>query len=429
MSGHSGNEQDVLEALDLLLHLDTERTRRISLLDTHAVLRALTDRIRHEHGFDVALAGLIEDRDLVLRIWSGTHHDTLHDLSVPLGLGLGGRVAAVGSPVVVGDYFGSHHITHDFDAQVRREGVAGMVGLPIGSGTTRGVIYGAHRDAAKIGDNAVDALGRLTRLATLAVDVADGAATLADSSVAAERRRIAESLHDSVGAMLFGIGSSLRRLQTEARETPSVTRQLARVEQQLSLASSSLRESVSRLRETRSDRDPGRLAAGVAESVRCFELRTGVTAGFVPVGRTPDLDPERAAVLVRAVDEALLNVEKHARARSVVVTLACSDDRVSVAVMDDGVGCPTVDPAADGRSGSPGTAATGAGLPGLRTRVQRLGGSLRLLRDEDGTTLRCDVPLPQPAAGAPGAGEGPAALHGGDAAPDAAPDAAAATNL
>lgn len=56
--------------------------------------------------------------------------------------------------------------------------------------------------------------------------------------------------------------------------------------------------------------------------------RTGVPAGFVPVGHTPELDPERRAVLVRAVDEALLNVEKYARARSVVVTLAAYDGRV-----------------------------------------------------------------------------------------------------
>lgn len=400
MSGHSEREQEVLEGLDLLLRLDTEREQRLSLLDTHAVLRALADRIRHEHGFDIALAGLVEDRDLVLRIWAGTQHDALHDLPVPLGLGVGGRVAAVGRPVVVGDYCRSDQITHDFDSQVSRERVTGMVGLPIGSGAARGVIYGAQRNATEISDRTVDALGRLSRLATLAVDVADGAATLADTSVAAERRRIAESLHDSVGAMLFGIGSSLRQLQTEARETPFVTQRLAMVEHQLSLAGSTLRESVSRLRDTRSDRDPGRLAADVADSVRSFELRTGVPASFVPVGRTPELDPERRAVLVRAVGEALLNVEKHARARSVVVTLAAYDDRVSVAVMDDGVGQPGPDDQATDRCAaaddSPADRGTGAGLPALRTRVERLGGSLRLVQEEDGTTLRCDVPLPRP---------------------------------
>ncbi|WAZ26359.1 histidine kinase [Streptomyces cinnabarinus] len=400
MSGHSEREQEVLEGLDLLFRLDTEREQRLSLLDTHAVLRAVADRIRHEHGFDIALAGIVENRDLVLRIWAGTQFDALHDLPIPLGLGVGGRVAAVGRPVVVGDYCRSDRITHDFDSQVSRERVTGMVGLPIGSGSARGVIYGAQRNATEISDRTVDALGRLSRLATLAVDVADGAATLADSSVAAERRRIAESLHDSVGAMLFGIGSSLRQLQTEARETPYVAQRLALIEHQLSLAGSTLRDSVSRLRDARGESDPGRLAADVAESVHSFQLRTGVLASFVPVGRTPELDPERRAVLVRAVDEALLNVEKHARARSVVVTLAACEDRLSVVVMDDGVGCPDAadDTGKDHAGDSAGAVGTGAGLPALRTRVERLGGSLRLVQEEDGTTLRCEVPLPRPAA-------------------------------
>ncbi len=218
--------------------------------------------------------------------------------------------------------------------------------------------------------------------------------------MAAERRRIAESLHDSVGAMLFGIGSSLRQLQTEARETPYVAQRLALIEHQLSLAGSTLRDSVSRLRDARGESDPGRLAADVAESVHSFQLRTGVLASFVPVGRTPELDPERRAVLVRAVDEALLNVEKHARARSVVVTLAACEDRLSVVVMDDGVGCPDAadDTGKDHAGDSAGAVGTGAGLPALRTRVERLGGSLRLVQEEDGTTLRCEVPLPRPAA-------------------------------
>jgi signal transduction histidine kinase len=57
--------------------------------------------------------------------------------------------------------------------------------------------------------------------------------------------------------------------------------------------------------------------------------------------------------------------------------------------MNDGACPPDDDPASV-------TAGTGAGLPGLRAKVERVGGSLRLVRDEDGTTLRCDIPLPRP---------------------------------
>lgn len=390
MSSRSEREEEVLGALSLLLRLNAERERQLTLLDTHTVLRAVLDRTRDEFGFDVGLAGLVENRDVVLRAWSGTRRTALHDLAVPQGLGLGGRVVAVGDPVVVRDYCRSDRITHDFDQQVSLEGLASMVGVPIGGSGTRGVLYGATRCRAEVGDSAVEGLERLAGLASLAVDVADGAVTLADSAVAAERRRIAASLHDSVGAMLFGIGSSLRHLQATAQGTPVVSEQLRRFEQRLAQASASLRESISRLGDRPADRDPTGLADDVADAVRSFERRTGVRVGFVPVGRPPLLDPERSALLVRAVDEALLNVEKHARASSVVVTLAVHGDVAGVAVMDDGVGFTDEDGDGIPRSG------TGAGLPALRAQVERVGGSLHLLCDDDGTTLRCDIPLPRP---------------------------------
>jgi signal transduction histidine kinase len=397
---HTERECDVLAALTALADLEAERSRRLHLLDTHAVLRALVRRIRDEFGFDVGLVGLVENGDVVLRHWSGTRETSLHDLPVPLGLGLGGRVVAAGDPVAVPDYYGSDRITHDFDRQVRREGLRGMAGVPIGGGAVRGVLYGATRGPAGIGDVAVDGMRRLAAVATLAVDVADGAVTLAGSAVAEERRRLAESLHDSVGAMLFGIGTSLRRLRTAAGDAPVLSGRLELIERQLAQAGSALRESISRLRAAPVGPDPAHLAADIAASVRAFERRTGVPASFVPIGPPPPLDPERAALLVRAVDEALLNVEKHAGAQSVAVTLAAHGERASVAVMDDGTGI---------ADESPGTG-TGAGLPALRAAVERAGGHLHLLAggdsdgdDDDsggdnsggGATLRCDLPLPR----------------------------------
>ncbi len=376
-------DDDVFELLAALNALETARDERVSLLDTRAVLRDLAGRIRSEFGFDVSLIGLVEGSDLVLRLWSGTRDSRLHDLPVPLGLGVGGRVAAAGSPVVVRNYYRSNRITHDFDAHVRTEGLGGMAAVPVETNGVRGVLYGAVRGQAEVGDDAVVGLGRLARLAGLAVDVADGAVTLADTAVVEERRRLAASLHDSVGAMLFGVGSSVRQLRGLEGLTPGVDDQLERIEQQLAQAGVALRESISRLR-VGSERDPVRLTADIAESVRAFTARSGVAASFVPVGAPPALDAARAALVLRVVDEGLLNAEKHARARSVVVTLAVAD-HVTVAVLDDGVG---VEAPEEG---------TGAGLPALRRQVERAGGTLSLLCTEDGgTVLRCELPRASP---------------------------------
>ncbi|MEU5693848.1 GAF domain-containing protein [Actinosynnema sp. NPDC020468] len=377
---------EVFELLAALRALEVARDERVALLDTRAVLGSVARRVRVEHGFDVSLLGLVEGPDLVLRLWSGTRHGRLHDLPVPLGLGVGGRVAASASPVVVRDYYRSDRITHDFDAHVRTEGLGGMAAVPISTDGVKGVLYGALRGQAVVGDDAVDGLRGLAGLAALAVDVADGATTLADTAVARERRRLAESLHDTVGAMLFGVGSSVRRLRSRAGLEPGVDDELERIERQLGDAGVALRESISRLR-VGSERATVRLTADLAESVRAFTVRTGVAADFVPVGAPPRLDPARAALVLKVVDEGLLNVEKHARARSVVVTLAVAE-RITVAVLDDGVGVV-------GEDGG-----TGAGLPALRRQVERCGGGLSLIGAEDGgAVLRCELPLQVEGAG------------------------------
>ncbi|WP_052509349.1 histidine kinase [Kitasatospora griseola] len=452
MNGGGGSEREaeVLAALAELDRIERARIHRIGMLDTRRMLRAIAERARAEHGFELGLGGLVEGRDLVLRAWSGTLHSTLHDLRIPLGLGLGGRVAAVGSSVAVRDYYRSSRITHDFDQQVGSEAVTGMVGLPIGTGPARGVLYGAIRGSGQIGDSAIDGLTRLAHLATLAVDVAGGAATLADTAVTGERRRIAAELHDGVGAMLFGLGSSVRDLRADTAHHPEIADRLRRLERELGDAAATLRAAVARLHRDRPTADDGecggdRLAADLAETLHSFEQRTGTPAAFIPIGPVPRLDPERAALLRRTVAEGLLNVEKHARAGSVAVTLTHDRHRLGLAVIDDGPG-----PEPNGKSlsayggksisacegkplsgyggkslsayggkplsvraGNPlpetggkslsadaavdhqvDTSATGAGLPGLRARYERLGGSLHLHSDEDGTTLRGELPLP-----------------------------------
>ncbi|MFF0387339.1 sensor histidine kinase [Kitasatospora sp. NPDC004615] len=406
MNGGGGSEREaeVLAALAELDRIERARNHRIGMLDARRTLRAVAERARTEHGFELGLGGLVEGRDLVLRAWSGTLHTTLHDLRIPLGLGVGGRVAAVGSAVVVRDYYRSSRITHDFDQQVGSEAVTGMIGLPIGTGPARGVLYGAIRGSGQIGDSAIDGLTRLAHLATLAVDVADGAATLADAAVTGERRRIAAELHDGVGAMLFGLGSSVRDLRADTAQHPELADRLRRLERELGDAAATLRASVARLHHDRpagpdaTASDGDRLAADLAETLRDFERRTGTPATFVPIGPAPRLDAARAALLRRTVAEGLLNVEKHARADSVAVTLTHDRNRLGLAVIDDGPG-----PEPNGKPLSrwgpaPHAPATGAGLPALRAQYERLGGTVHLHSDEDGTTLRGELPLPAPPA-------------------------------
>jgi signal transduction histidine kinase len=82
----------------------------------------------------------------------------------------------------------------------------------------------------------------------------------------------------------------------------------------------------------------------------------------------------------------LHNAEKHARARSVVVSLHATDGGVSVVVADDGVG---LDQPSDGN----GSSSSGLGLEATANRLGQVGGQMVVSTNEDGgCTMRAWLP-------------------------------------
>ena len=192
------------------------------------------------------------------------------------------------------------------------------------------------------------------------------------------------ALHDSVGAMLFSIGAQVRDLRTTLPDNPILRSRLGRLESDISAASLALREALLALAESSPERA---LPIEIAEHCRSFEARTGVPARFVQLAQVPPLDAERTTLLISAVREGLLNVEKHADAATVVVSLGEVDGGVQVAVADDGVPRRDDDPEETGGGG--------LGIRLLAEKASRLGGRASLVHDEDGgTTLRVLLPGP-----------------------------------
>jgi signal transduction histidine kinase len=94
--------------------------------------------------------------------------------------------------------------------------------------------------------------------------------------------------------------------------------------------------------------------------------------------------------LLRAAQEALSNVHKHARANKVDLTLSYMDDLVVLDVQDDGAGFGTATGGPGDRNGG------GFGLRAMRERIEQLGG--RLLVESTagaGTTLVVELPTCQ----------------------------------
>jgi signal transduction histidine kinase len=207
--------------------------------------------------------------------------------------------------------------------------------------------------------------------------IAQRARRMAEAAVHEERRRLAVHMHDNVGAMLFSIGASVRQLLGEDDLPPRVRDGLVNIAQQANSAGENLRRSLRALYTPTHD-----LNLDVAASADCqaFEQRTGIATRLIQLTDVPDLRSAVNLCLIEALREALHNVEKHAHAQSVVVTLACRRGRVMLTVVDDGVGLAAQ---SDG---------AGLGIAATSERLGRLGGGFSVEQnDEGGITARAWV--------------------------------------
>ena len=199
-----------------------------------------------------------------------------------------------------------------------------------------------------------------------------------------ERKRWARELHDqtlqSLGGLRVSLASSL-----SADDAAGKDQRIRQAIEDIELEISNLRRIISDLRPSLLD-DVGLVPAIEAMLERWREAGLAVTSEVVLAPQSADakLDAERETTAYRVVQEAVTNVAKHAKAKSVRVSLALSEDELVIEVQDDGVG---FDP--DERTG-------GFGLAGMRERVYLAGGTLDIHRTYPGTLLRVRMPARQP---------------------------------
>jgi signal transduction histidine kinase len=375
----SGSQED---AWRLLLELDDEYARLVMLLDRQAAFDTAVATVPETTGADVAFVGVPHEQGIVLRHQARAVTNALDGLVVPAGWGLGGKVMSSRRPHWVQDYHTDRTITHisRVDNSVAAEGVHAILAVPVlHHDRVLGVLYAGQRTVTSFSGRTIDAMLAAAGRTATAVAIAERARHHAEVAVQEERRRLALELHDSVGAMLFAIGAGVRGLEAEPGLDPRLRSRLAEIETQAGEASATLRLCLQALSAS-----PQEMALGVALrcDCRCFQERTGVPARVILLSELPALSRSATRALADSVREALLNVEKHAGARSVVVTVSSHRQGVLVVVADDGVGLP-----------SQGVEGRGLGLEAITDRLGRLGGGAALDPNEDaGTMLRLWMP-------------------------------------
>ncbi len=198
-----------------------------------------------------------------------------------------------------------------------------------------------------------------------------------------ERRRLRRDLHDELAPTLAALGLSAA---TVGELIPTDPKEAAFANEKLQAA---IRATVGEIRRLVYDLRPPVLdQLGFVPALRqhCerFGRESGIEAGFEA---DPCLSIPAAAevTLLRVVQEALLNVHKHAHASRVDVRLGCCDGWIELEIRDDGVGFE-----ANGRGG-------GTGIGSMRERAELLGGALHVAGHSGaGTEVTVRIPTEIP---------------------------------
>jgi signal transduction histidine kinase len=173
-----------------------------------------------------------------------------------------------------------------------------------------------------------------------------------EAGVLDERQRLAREIHDTLAQGLTGIVTQLEAAENALdgqRRTDDAVRSWAHnsrpdeVRRHVDVAKRLARESLAEARRSVQALRPAvlessHLPEAIANIAAAWSMASGVAAAVVTTGSPGPLHPEVEVTLLRAAQEALSNVSKHAGAHRVGMTLSYMEDVVSLDVRDDGAG-------------------------------------------------------------------------------------------
>jgi signal transduction histidine kinase len=193
-----------------------------------------------------------------------------------------------------------------------------------------------------------------------------------------ESTRIAREIHDVLAHALAGLTIQLEATQSLLEQGADRDAIFARVRRAHALAREGLVETRRAVGALRGE------AVAVPDAIRSLVDGYDGDASLAIDGDLRRLGGPAGLTLVRAVQEALTNVRKHAPGADVSVIVDAAEDEL-VAVVSDRV---------NGASPPPAQTGGGYGLQGMRERAQSLGGTVSAGATADGWRVELRLPMP-----------------------------------
>ena len=200
-----------------------------------------------------------------------------------------------------------------------------------------------------------------------------------------ERREISRELHDVIAQTLTGINVRLAALAKEASiNTTGLDRNIARTQKLVEHSVDIVHRFARELRPAVLD-DLGLIPA-LHTFVKDFSRRTRIHVELKAFAGVEQLDIAKRTVLFRVAQEALTNVDRHAKATQVEVNILKTPKGIGMNIRDNGKSF-QVDRTLNANAGKR------LGLLGMRERVEMVGGTFRVESTPGhGTTVQIEMP-------------------------------------
>jgi two-component system, NarL family, sensor kinase len=205
------------------------------------------------------------------------------------------------------------------------------------------------------------------------------------------QQRIASDLHDSTCQHLIAASLNVMRTRRSINDSGAV-RICDDVDASIDQALREIRAFTYLLHPQNLLADG--LKTSIEQFVKGFSARTSLECSLEVASEVDRLPLAAQQSVLRIIQEALMNVFRHAKATCVKIELRTTDTHFKLSIRDNGCGMPI----GQARSGVK-AISFGVGIPAMRTRLQQLGGTLEIRSSSaaakcTGTTLCAVIPRP-----------------------------------